>query len=50
MGNAELVVLKNGHPATRDNCAVCGTRVFRLGAGNRRELSVRPHRCPHLPA
>ena len=29
--NAEAVTLKNGRPATRGDCPVCGTKVFRIG-------------------
>jgi len=29
--NAEVVVLKNGRPATRGNCTVCEASVFRIG-------------------
>ena len=27
----EQVTLKNGRPAVRGTCAVCGTRMFRIG-------------------
>lgn len=27
----ERIKLKNGRPATRGSCPVCGTRVFRIG-------------------
>lgn len=27
----EQVILKNGRPAVRGTCAVCGTRMFRIG-------------------
>lgn len=33
IGNATQVTLKNGRPATRGNCPVCNTRVFRIGKG-----------------
>jgi hypothetical protein len=29
--NPEHVVLKNGRPAVRGVCSVCGTKVFRIG-------------------
>ena len=29
--NAERVTMKNGHPATRAQCATCGTKKFRIG-------------------
>ncbi len=29
--NAEAVTLKNGRPAMRGDCPVCGTKVFRIG-------------------
>ncbi|MBI4285855.1 MAG: hypothetical protein HY670_08180 [Chloroflexi bacterium] len=29
--NAQHVTLKNGRPATRGVCPVCGTKVFRIG-------------------
>ena len=28
----EAVTMKNGRPATRSTCTVCGTRKFRIGA------------------
>jgi hypothetical protein len=31
MKNPEKVVLKNGRPAVRGVCSVCGTKVFRIG-------------------
>ena len=31
--NAQQVTLKNGRPATRGACSVCGTTVFRIGKG-----------------
>ena len=31
--NLEQVTLKNGWPAGKGLCAVCGTRKFRMGAG-----------------
>ena len=27
------VTLKNGRPATQGTCAVCGTKLFRIGKG-----------------
>ena len=27
------VVMKNGRPATKGTCAVCGTKMFRIGGG-----------------
>ncbi|MEM3670777.1 MAG: DUF5679 domain-containing protein [Thermoprotei archaeon] len=29
---AEKVTLKNGKPAVRGTCPVCGTKLFRIGA------------------
>ena len=29
--NAQSVVMKNGKPATRGTCAVCGAKVFTIG-------------------
>ncbi|MFC2034686.1 DUF5679 domain-containing protein [Chloroflexota bacterium] len=31
--NHEHVSLKNGRPAVRGTCPVCGTKVFRIGRG-----------------
>ena len=31
--NPKRVTLKNGKPATRGICSVCGTKVFRIGKG-----------------
>jgi len=29
--NPQTVTLKNGRPAVRGTCSVCGTKVFRIG-------------------
>jgi RNase P subunit RPR2 len=29
--NPQNVTLKNGRPAVRGTCSVCGTKVFRIG-------------------
>jgi hypothetical protein len=29
---ARQITMKNGRPATEGNCAVCGTRMFKIGA------------------
>lgn len=29
--NPAKITLKNGRPATRGSCPVCGTKVFRIG-------------------
>ena len=31
IGNAAQVTMKNGKPATRGTCPVCGTTMFRIG-------------------
>ena len=31
--NAKAVIMKNGRPSIQGVCAVCGTKVFRIGAG-----------------
>ncbi len=31
--NPQRVTLKNGRPATKGVCPVCGTKVFRIGQG-----------------
>jgi len=31
--NPQNVTLKNGRPAIRGTCPVCGTKVFRIGKG-----------------
>jgi len=33
MKSVEQVTLKNGRPAIRGTCSVCGTKVFRIGKG-----------------
>ena len=33
MKGATAVTLKNGRPATRGVCPVCGTKMFRIGKG-----------------
>ena len=29
--NPEAITMKNGRPATRGTCGVCGTKTFRIG-------------------
>lgn len=29
--DAQAVTLKNGRPATQGTCAVCGTKLYRIG-------------------
>ncbi|MHB8141583.1 MAG: DUF5679 domain-containing protein [Vulcanimicrobiaceae bacterium] len=31
--NPEQITMKNGRPATQGKCAVCGTKLFKIGAG-----------------
>lgn len=31
MKNAKTIVMKNSRPAVQGECAVCGTKVFRIG-------------------
>ncbi|MFQ5904137.1 MAG: DUF5679 domain-containing protein [Candidatus Binatia bacterium] len=31
MKNPKPITMKNGRPATRGECPVCGTKVFRIG-------------------
>ena len=31
--DAKKITMKNGKPATQGVCPVCGTKVFRIGAG-----------------
>ena len=31
INNPEQVTLKNGRPATKGDCPICGTKVFRIG-------------------
>lgn len=31
--NAKQIKMKNGKPATQGVCPVCGTKMFRIGAG-----------------
>jgi hypothetical protein len=33
MQNAQQVTMKNGKPATRGKCPVCGTQMYRIGKG-----------------
>ena len=30
--NPKPITMKNGRPATEGTCAVCGTRMFKIGA------------------
>ena len=31
--NAKQITMKNGRPATGGACPVCGTKIFKIGAG-----------------
>lgn len=31
--SAKQVTMKNGRPATQGECTVCGTKIFKIGAG-----------------
>ena len=31
MKNPEKVTMKNGRPATKGTCPVCGTKIFKIG-------------------
>jgi hypothetical protein len=31
MKDARAITMKNGRPATEGKCAVCGTKMFRIG-------------------
>lgn len=33
MQNPQNVTMKNGKPATRGKCPVCGTQMYRIGKG-----------------
>jgi hypothetical protein len=32
INNAKQITMKNGRPATEGTCAVCSTRMFKIGA------------------
>ncbi len=31
---AKQITMKNGRPATEGTCPVCGTKIFKIGAGS----------------
>jgi hypothetical protein len=33
MKDAVQITMKNGRPATEGKCSVCGTKIFKIGAG-----------------
>jgi Domain of unknown function (DUF5679) len=33
--NAKQITMKNGRPATEGACPVCGTKIFKIGAGSK---------------
>jgi len=35
--NPEQVTMKNGKPATRGKCPICGTGVYRIGSAKKAE-------------
>lgn len=32
IANAEAITMKNGKPATKGKCPVCGTGIYKIGA------------------
>lgn len=40
MGNAQSITMKNGRPATKGVCSVCGTKMYRIGKNGDRALRV----------
>ena len=40
MKNAKSVTTKNGRPATKGVCSVCGTKMYRIGKGEDRVIRV----------
>jgi hypothetical protein len=33
MKDAKVITMKNGRPATKGVCPVCGTKMFKIGKG-----------------
>ena len=33
--NPKQITMKNGRPATEGACPVCGTKIFKIGAGTK---------------
>ncbi len=33
MKSPQQITMKNGRPATQGSCGVCGTKMFKIGAG-----------------
>jgi len=33
MNDEEQMIMKNGRPATKGTCSVCGTKMFKIGGG-----------------
>ena len=33
------VIMKNGRPATRGTCSVCGTKMFKIGGGPSKSIT-----------
>ena len=33
MDDEEQMIMKNGRPATKGTCSVCGTKMFKIGGG-----------------
>jgi len=31
--NSKQITMKNGRPSTEGSCPVCGTKIFKIGAG-----------------
>jgi len=35
MKNPEQITMRNGRPATQGTCAVCATKIFKIGAATK---------------
>jgi len=42
MKNEAQITMKNGKPATQGVCPVCGTKMFKIGAGDGAKAAAKP--------
>jgi hypothetical protein len=40
MKGEQQVVMKNGRPATKGTCSVCGTKMFKIGGGPSKMVKI----------
>jgi len=50
MDDEEQMIMKNGRPATKGTCSVCGTKMFKIGGGPSSSTSKSAKKSAKKPA